>query len=226
MQGYKNIASEFSATRQYLWPELLIFKKYLKNGQKILDLGCGNGRLVKLFDGFNVDYLGLDVNEELIKLAKEQNSDKNFATADILSFDANEKFDLIFMVAVLNHFNKAERKIVLDKVYSALKPGGYLLMTNWNMLNLKNKKSWWRSKHDHDAVITNWGEAAELVYYVFSKRTARAELKDFNLELNLYFSKGQRTNFLFGNNLVTVARKVEVKSFVEKESRQTAAAAT
>lgn len=64
--SYNQFASEFNKSRQNLWPELLEFKKYLKNGIKILDLGCGNGRLISLLKDYEIYYIGSDISVFLI----------------------------------------------------------------------------------------------------------------------------------------------------------------
>lgn len=50
-RDYEQLAEEFSNTRANLWFELQELAKYVKGGDKILDLGCGNGRLYELFSG-------------------------------------------------------------------------------------------------------------------------------------------------------------------------------
>ncbi|PIX02803.1 SAM-dependent methyltransferase, partial [bacterium (Candidatus Gribaldobacteria) CG_4_8_14_3_um_filter_42_11] len=44
----------------------------VKDGDKVLDVGCGNGRLVKAFENKKISYLGVDNSEKLIKLATNQ----------------------------------------------------------------------------------------------------------------------------------------------------------
>ncbi|MFZ5365396.1 MAG: class I SAM-dependent methyltransferase [Patescibacteria group bacterium] len=214
-KGYKAIAHEFAASRERLWPELNIFKKYIGDNDQVLDLGCGNGRLIQLFEGRQVKYLGIDNNAELIEYAKEKYPDKKFIVSDVLEFNPEEKFDVIFMIAVLNHFNRGDRKDILKKVYQWLTPGGYLLMANWNMNNLKNKKSRWYSKTENGAVITEWktdrGEVGKLIYYTLTKSKIKKELKDFDVLKNNYYTNGKRSSVLFGNNLLTAAKKINVE---------------
>ena len=50
IQDYNLIAEEFSRTRERIWPEMrFLFDEYLIPGEKILDIGCGNGRFLEIF---------------------------------------------------------------------------------------------------------------------------------------------------------------------------------
>ncbi len=132
---YNQIAKDFSETRYNIWPEFEYFKGYLHNGQAILDLGCGNGRLLSMLKDYKVSYLGIDYSENLIREAQANWPDRKFKSADILEIgNIKEKFDLVFCIATLHHIPSAKlREQVLLNIKSLLKPDGKLLMTNWNL---------------------------------------------------------------------------------------------
>ncbi len=139
---YDQIARDFSITRASSWPEFEYFKGYLQNGQDILDLGCGNGRILDLLKDYKINYLGLDNSEKLIAEAKVKWPNQNFQVADILDLSfLNKKFDLVFLIATLHHIPSSRLRMkVLREAYSVLKPGGKLLMTNWNLWQPKYLK--------------------------------------------------------------------------------------
>ena len=139
---YNQIARDFSETRYNVWPEFEYFKGYLHNGQAVLDLGCGNGRLLELLKDYKVDYLGVDFSENLIREAQAKWPDKKFKAADLAELgDLKEKFDLIFCVATLHHIPSDKlRQQVLINIKNNLKPDGKLLMTNWNLWQTKYLK--------------------------------------------------------------------------------------
>ena len=131
---YDQIAQDFSDTRNKIWPEFEYFKGYLANGQDILDLGCGNGRLLELLKEYQINYLGIDYSKKLIEEAKQDWQNFNFVVGDILDLNLKEKYDLVFLVATLHHIPSQKlREKVLINVKSVLKPNGKLLMTNWNL---------------------------------------------------------------------------------------------
>ena len=151
---YNDIASDFSVTRVFPWPELEVFIPYIKPGFKLLDLGCGNGRLLKTLSEleFSFDYLGIDFSQGLIEQAKKDWPSHKFAIGDIEKMDfPAASFDAIFMIASFHHIYGAKNRLaLLKKINNWLKPGGYLFMTNWNLWqrkylkyffkNIKNKK--------------------------------------------------------------------------------------
>ena len=108
---FDKIANEFSKTRKTLWPELLELDKYIKDNEKVLDLGCGNGRLFELFSaqgrsvsgGKKVDYVGIDNSSNLISEAKKKYGNY-FQVADILNIPFSDNyFDSIWLIAVFHH---------------------------------------------------------------------------------------------------------------------------
>ncbi len=71
-KSYEQIAEDFDITRQkHLWPEIIKLASQVKDGDKVLDVGCGNGRLTKAFAGKRVKYVGVDNSEKMIETARE-----------------------------------------------------------------------------------------------------------------------------------------------------------
>ena len=152
--NYNEFSNEFNESRQNLWPELLEFEKYLKNGQKILDLGCGNGRLVNLLKNYEINYVGSDISSNLLNYAKKQDFGKitqyQFIESDMLDLEfENNSFDIIFLVASFHHLRtKSQRIKMLNKVNKWLKKDGLLIMTNWNLLESNNFRKYFKYLFD------------------------------------------------------------------------------
>ncbi|HOY56013.1 MAG TPA: class I SAM-dependent methyltransferase [bacterium] len=166
-ESYQKIAASFSDTRNFSWAEIdLAITKYLKDNVKILDLGCGNGRLLISLKKYleNFDYTGVDSCLELIKKAQLATLSSrasraclpagrgsqiiSFAHQNILDLQnfSDNSFDTIFMVASFNHIagQKLQKKILLE-INRILKPNGILIMTNWNLWQFHSKKSFWNN---------------------------------------------------------------------------------
>ena len=97
---------------------------------RVLEIGCGDGRDAKEIVKRAGWYLGFDISEELIKLAKEHVPQAEFAVADAATFDYPAKLDIVFAFASLLHLDKNEVRTVLQKVHSSLKKDGifYILL--------------------------------------------------------------------------------------------------
>jgi len=156
---YNQISDEFSNTRKRNWPEIEELKKYINDGEKILDLGCGNGRLSEIFSGKNIDYTGVDFSERLVEIAKSKYGDF-FRVADILNLPfSNQNFDSVWSIAVLHHIPSIElRKRVLSEIKRVLRPNGRVIATCWNIKSLFRK----------DLFVPFNGQ--KRYYHVFSKK--------------------------------------------------------
>lgn len=113
----------------------------LKKGDKILDLACGTGDYSVIFDDFDHDYLGIDINEKYINDARKKfkNTKRVFKVQDILELDINgAKFDKALYIGILHHLSDEENLIILNKLKHLSKkvyvldwsPGGFNFITN------------------------------------------------------------------------------------------------
>jgi ubiquinone/menaquinone biosynthesis C-methylase UbiE len=114
----------------------LISQISIKEGSKILDLGCGTGYLASVLGervGAQGKVIGVDPDVERIELAKELYSTTHinveFLVGDDQSFPA-DKYDLIFANAVIHWI--VDKARALEKIYASLKPGGCFVFTTLN----------------------------------------------------------------------------------------------
>lgn len=78
-QGYDFMADKFSQTRKHFWRGLESIAEYAEPGDKVLDFGCGNGRLLELIGGKQPEYYGTDISQKLIDLAKQRYPQATFS---------------------------------------------------------------------------------------------------------------------------------------------------
>lgn len=97
---------------------------------KVLDIGCGaGGRFIRILEQQRFAVTGVDVSEEMIRLARHNHSEHTFIHADICCWETTEHFDLIFAWDSLFHLPYGMHKPVLSKLCQWLNPGGVLLYT-------------------------------------------------------------------------------------------------
>jgi len=139
IRDYNLIAEDFARTRQFTW-DIESLSQYVWDGEKILDLGCGNGRLLEIFKDKKIDYFGIDSSEKLIEIAKKKYHTAKFQVGDILNLSfPNNFFDKVFAIRILHHIPSHNFRLqLLKEIKRVLKPEGFLILTVWNV---------WRSKY-------------------------------------------------------------------------------
>ncbi|HEX5107436.1 MAG TPA: methyltransferase domain-containing protein [Vicinamibacterales bacterium] len=91
-----------------------------KPGERILDLGCGDGVLTKRLVDDGCEVVAVDSSAAQVEAAKTLGLDAYVMAGEDLTFDA--EFDAVFSNAVLHWIRRADPMIAA--VYRALKPGG------------------------------------------------------------------------------------------------------
>ena len=139
---YNRIAGKFSSTRGYISSDILDLKKYVKSGDKILDAGCGNGRLSEVVRNMKIDYTGIDNSREMIKIAKDKYSSERFILSEIFNLPFKDNsFDKVFSLSVVHHVPSKECRIeFLKEIKRVLKPNRKLILTSWYFGQEKVKK--------------------------------------------------------------------------------------
>jgi trans-aconitate methyltransferase len=89
-------------------------------GERILDLGCGDGVLTKKLQDIGCHVVGVDGSEAQVEAAKNLGIDSRVVDGHQLSFEA--EFDAVFSNAALHWMKDADA--VIAGVWQALKPGG------------------------------------------------------------------------------------------------------
>ena len=142
---YKWDAEDYrdSSSQQKKWGRELMTKLRLDGGERVLDIGCGDGKLTaeiaeRLPQG---SVMGIDNSEEMIRLASQTyppdaNPRLSWRVVDARSLDFDGEFDVIFSNAVL-HWVK-DHQPVLSGMRRSLKPGGSILLQMGGRGNASN----------------------------------------------------------------------------------------
>ena len=91
-----------------------------KPGERILDLGCGDGVLTEQIAAAGAAVLGVDASPHMVEAARRRGVEAQVIDARALPFDA--MFDAVFSNAVLHWIKDADAPVA--GVARALKPGG------------------------------------------------------------------------------------------------------
>lgn len=188
---WENQAKEYKDSHWASWGDIHminlekeLISKYVKSGQTILDVGCGNGfstfELLKKNPKF---VIGIDFTETMINEAKKKKEDLK---ADKISFEIgdirklkfkNDSFDIVYTIRVLiNLPNWEEQKQGIKECIRVAKKGGKIIFSEafWEPLTLLNSFRLMKG-------------LAPLVEHDFNRYLKKERLNTFLKSLNLEF---------------------------------------
>jgi trans-aconitate methyltransferase len=92
-----------------------------QRGERVLDLGCGDGVLTERIAARGAEVLGVDASADMIVAAKKKGLDVRVMDAYSLNFSA--EFDAVFSNAAL-HWVRRDPDAVIENVRRTLRPDG------------------------------------------------------------------------------------------------------
>jgi 2-polyprenyl-3-methyl-5-hydroxy-6-metoxy-1,4-benzoquinol methylase len=118
--------------------------------EKALDVGIGNGRLLKVYSPHADHVTGMDISSEQLEQASQEAAALNIPFATKLCEEAsrielpNESFDLIICSRVLQHvYNWRESVAEFARI---LKPNGDLVLLTYNRYSVYGLKKFYQHK--------------------------------------------------------------------------------
>ncbi|WP_104749041.1 class I SAM-dependent methyltransferase [Helicobacter cynogastricus] len=108
----------------------------LKQGERLLDIGCGWGYLsIRAAQEYNVNVVGITISEEQFKKASQRVKDmglEDSVTIKLLNYQdldgMHERFDKVVSVGMFEHVGKENLPFYFKKVKEVLKVGGTFLL--------------------------------------------------------------------------------------------------
>lgn len=203
---YEKIAAHFHATRRHPWPGTMDFITEFSDGNRIIDIGCGNGRNAVYMAGMGLRVTGLDISPELLELARANANEKevghlcDFILGDIteLPFDDNE-FDGGLYIASLHHLATDEERFTsIRELSRVLRPGARALVSVWDrdQEKFRDLVDIWEAHplFERGDVFIPWkspGEEWPRYYHLFTELEFRTLLKMSALVVDGTFRSGQ-----------------------------------
>ncbi len=202
MSQYDSFAKDFSQSRQAGWPEFELLRPLIKEGDRVLDLGCGNGRLRNFLNECGVKpgaYFGQDVSDGLLKIARENNPEDHFfrgSFGETLPFGADQ-FEVVTAIASFHHLlNKQQQQLFFSEVARVARPGATIFITTWKL----PRKYFWKNFGKKNWNIPFGKEQHPRTY----RKTSAKELKKFAKRAGF---KVQSCGLFRDKNYVLIATK-------------------
>ena len=204
---YESIAKVYD----YIFPknrkqlEFVESIKKISSEEKMLDIGCATGNLTELLGEKTRNIVGIDLDKELLKEAKDKHPNLNFENMNML--EVNEKFEensfdrVVSFGNTLVHLDSREEvEEFFQKVYKTLKFNGFFIVQiiNYNRIIEKNIKN----------LPTIDNEKVKFVRdYEYDKSIGKV---DFITELTI-----KEANLNIKNNIKLLAlTKIEIQKFL------------
>lgn len=210
---YDEAGVHFSRTRQKTYgsksSNWRVTDKYLallKPGQSILDIGCGNGKLLTGMPA-GVAYTGTDFSQTLLDEARLLHPEAEFVYGDVTKpshWEGLTTYDAIFAVALLHHVPTEKlQKYVLTETKKHLKKRGFLYLTVWNL---------WQERflqyHLNGYAEVPYNKEWKRYCVTFDVQTLTNLLSDTGWNVKEIFyadAEGKQTDIKSGQNLVAIA---------------------
>ncbi|MGC9395993.1 MAG: class I SAM-dependent methyltransferase [Anaerolineae bacterium] len=148
---YEALAEVFAASRGAKEPGLERVFEQMQPGARVLDLGCGQGRVAAMLPA-GCEYVGMDFSTEMLAIAEraanadvsveQLSSAPHFVVGDLLDPEwptlLPSDADWVILRAVLHHIPGEERRqSVVKRAAGCLAPYGRLLLANWQFLEIE-----------------------------------------------------------------------------------------
>ena len=176
------------------------FSKFIKQGDKILDIGCYDGYMLYILSKLisNVEYYGIDISEKCVSAAIENTKGlKNIISikqAYIENIPYNDNsFNIVIISQVIEHLKQPE--IALQEALRVVKDGGFLIVST--------------------PIGKNFLDKLHLHFFDYYKIMELFDLLECDYKINYYYKFYKEKN---PNIFIVVAvkgKKIEVDDSIE-----------
>jgi SAM-dependent methyltransferase len=134
----RDLVAQYAAKQSLIPAERSVLARFSEDvaGGRVLDLGCGAGRLIPHLTPLAARYVGVDVSPHMVAHCRATHRDVEIVEADMRRLDMfdDASFDTVFAIAnLLDAVGHADRLRTLAEIRRVLAPGGLLVMSSHNL---------------------------------------------------------------------------------------------
>jgi ubiquinone/menaquinone biosynthesis C-methylase UbiE len=126
MYSFKEYKKEVKKLRK------LITQSKESDGKELLDVACGTGNHLNFFKKY-FNCTGIDINDEMLKIAKEKVPNVKFEKANMINFNLGKEFDIITCLFSSIGYVKTLSNLeqTLRNFSNHLRTGGIVIIEPW-----------------------------------------------------------------------------------------------
>jgi trans-aconitate 2-methyltransferase len=114
------------ADPQEAWAREILQRAAFAPGDRVLDAGCGSGRVTELLLERGVTVVAVDADPSMVAKARERLGDRaHIEHQDLLALELDAPVDAVFSCAVFHWIDDHER--LFERLHAALRPGGRIV---------------------------------------------------------------------------------------------------
>lgn len=144
---YKNLAKLYDT---FIEPSVgvlrkIMFKMYLpKEGLRVLEIGCGTGSNLRLYQKSGCEVNGIDLSPSMVKVAtKKLGEQANIKLGDASQMPyPDNHFDLVIAMLTLHEVPNSIRAPIINEMRRVMKPDGRLLIVDFHPGPIRFPKGW------------------------------------------------------------------------------------
>lgn len=195
---YDIIAEEYNKEFGNDMSDKKYIDKFLKevNNGNILDVGCGVGNLTKYIKDKGFKVLGIDLSNNMLKIAKQRFPDIDFQIMDITNIKLpKHSFDALFVAYSLFHIQPSKIEDTMKGFVEILKTNGKI------MLILQEGQG--------ETIIDEPFNPTEKMYInYFTKDSIVNLLEKFNFKILHLHTRNANSSMELGNNKLFIIAKL------------------
>lgn len=117
------------------------------SADRVLEFGCGVGRMLPAFAARSGSVVGADVSPAMLEEARQNCASRGFSNVEFVCVDETlasiqGSFDLIHSVLVFQHIERERGERILDQLCGRLRPGGIAVLHFATTRSAPRWKSW------------------------------------------------------------------------------------
>ncbi|UCF64530.1 MAG: class I SAM-dependent methyltransferase [bacterium] len=142
--------------RQYLNEEINFVRRRIQPGQRVLELGCGYGRVLKALSPENELLVGIDNSLSSLQFGKNEiiTSERTL----LLCMDAGKlgfqdhAFDVVFCIQNGISALGLEPEVLIQEALRITKPAGKIILSSYSEKFWEERLNWFRIQAEHELI--------------------------------------------------------------------------